>query len=315
MFTLGYSFRPWPGEKSIADGTRHPRVHPRHRGRGRHRREDPLPPPHRRRRLVDRRGRWHVTAERTDTGERVELTAGFLFSCSGYYRYDHGYLPDFAGMDRFGGTIVHPQPWPEDLDFAGKRVVVIGSGATAVTLVPSIADTAGHVTMLQRSPTYIASLPADEPAGPACCGGSCPTGGRARRPLDQRAHHPGLYQLSRRRPERREAGAAQGRRAPAARGLRRRHPLHPALRPVGPAAVRGPRRRPVHGHPRRHGVGRHRPHRDVHRDRHPAEVGRRARGRHRRHRHRARAAVPRRHRAVASTARRSTSPSASPTRA
>ena len=83
--------------------------------------------------------RWHITAERTDTGETVQLTAGFLFSCSGYYRYDHGYLPDFAGMDDFGGTIVHPQAWPEDLDVAGKRVVVIGSGATAVTLVPALA--------------------------------------------------------------------------------------------------------------------------------------------------------------------------------
>ena len=84
--------------------------------------------------------RWHVTAERTDTGRRVHLTAGFLFSCTGYYRYDHGYLPDFAGMERLRrAPIVHPQDWPEDLDYAGKRVVVIGSGATAVTLVPALA--------------------------------------------------------------------------------------------------------------------------------------------------------------------------------
>ena len=103
--------------------------------------------------------RWHVTAERTDTGETVELTAGFVFSCTGYYRYDHGYQPDFAGIDDFTGTVVHPQFWPDDLDFAGKRVVVIGSGATAITLVPSLAETAAHVTMLQRSPTYIASVP------------------------------------------------------------------------------------------------------------------------------------------------------------
>ena len=106
---------------------------------------------------------WHVTAERTDTGEMVQLTAGFIFSCSGYYRYDQGYQPDFPGMDRFTGPIVHPQAWPEDLDYAGKKVVVIGSGATAVTLIPSMADTAAHVTMLQRSPTYITSLPAKDP--------------------------------------------------------------------------------------------------------------------------------------------------------
>jgi monooxygenase len=159
MFTLGYSFRPWDGEKSIADGAsilqyikdtatetgvdKNIRFH--------HRivRAD----------WVTDDARWHIVAERSDTGETIELTCGFVFSCSGYYRYDHGYLPDFPGMDRFNGTIVHPQAWPEDLDYAGKRVVVIGSGATAVTLIPSLARTAAHVTMLQRSPTYIASLP------------------------------------------------------------------------------------------------------------------------------------------------------------
>jgi cation diffusion facilitator CzcD-associated flavoprotein CzcO len=163
MFTLGYSFRPWDGEKSIADGDsilqyindtatdagidKHIRFH--HRlARSDWSSEDSC---------------WHLTAERTDTGETVELTCGFLFSCSGYYRYDHGYLPDFPGMDRFGGTIVHPQAWPEDLDYAGKQVVVIGSGATAVTLAPAMAPTAGHVTVLQRSPSYIASLPAKDP--------------------------------------------------------------------------------------------------------------------------------------------------------
>jgi monooxygenase len=163
MFTLGYAFRPWDGEKSIADGAsilqyikdtaaesgidEHIRFH--HRiVRADWSTED---------------SHWSVTAERTDTGETLELTCGFIFSCSGYYRYDHGYLPDFAGMERFDGTIVHPQAWPEDLDYAGKRVVVIGSGATAVTLVPSMATEAAHVTMLQRSPSYIASLPARNP--------------------------------------------------------------------------------------------------------------------------------------------------------
>jgi cation diffusion facilitator CzcD-associated flavoprotein CzcO len=163
MHTLGYTFRPWRNEKSIADGAsileyikdtatadgvdQHIRFHHR---------------------IVaaewsSAESRWLVTAERTDTGETVQLSAGFVFSCTGYYRYDQGYLPDFAGMDRFGGTIVHPQAWPEDLELAGKKVVVIGSGATAVTLIPNLAAVAEHVTMLQRSPTYIASLPAKNP--------------------------------------------------------------------------------------------------------------------------------------------------------
>jgi cation diffusion facilitator CzcD-associated flavoprotein CzcO len=106
---------------------------------------------------------WRVRASRTDTGETIELTASFIFSCSGYYHYGHGYLPDFAGMERFSGPIIHPQFWPSDLDYAGKRIVVIGSGATAVTLIPSLAYTAAHVTMLQRSPSYIATLPAVDP--------------------------------------------------------------------------------------------------------------------------------------------------------
>jgi cation diffusion facilitator CzcD-associated flavoprotein CzcO len=135
------------------------------------------------------------------TGETVELSCGFIFSCSGYYRYDHGYTPAFEGMDRFRGTIIHPQAWPEDLDYAGKRVVVIGSGATAVTLVPSMADTAAHVTMLQRSPTYITSLPAKDPIA-----------NWIRKVLPPRVSGPavrwmkalltqGFFQLSRRRPE------------------------------------------------------------------------------------------------------------------
>ena len=97
--------------------------------------------------------RWTVEAERSDTGETVRLTCGFLLLCTGYYRYDRGYAPEFEGRERFRGPIVHPQHWPEDIDYADKRVVVIGSGATAVTLVPAMAKTAAHVTMLQRSPS------------------------------------------------------------------------------------------------------------------------------------------------------------------
>ena len=106
--------------------------------------------------------RWTVEAERSDTHETVQLTCDFLFMCSGYYRYDEGYMPDFPGIERFAGRIVHPQHWPEDIDYAGKRVVVIGSGATAVTLVPAMAQSAAHVTMLQRSPSYVVSLPAED---------------------------------------------------------------------------------------------------------------------------------------------------------
>lgn len=91
---------------------------------------------------------------RTDTAEKVRFTAGFLWMCQGYYRHAQGYTPRWEGMERFGGPIVHPQTWPEDLDYHGKRVIVIGSGATAATLIPAIADDCAHVTLLQRSPTY-----------------------------------------------------------------------------------------------------------------------------------------------------------------
>ena len=163
MHTLGYPFRPWDGEKSIADGDsilQYIKDTARETGVDAHIRFG------HRVRAADwssTDARWHVTAVRCETGETVRLTAGFLFACSGYYRYDRGYVPDFTGRDDFGGTVVHPQDWPEDLDVEGKRVVVIGSGATAVTLVPALARSAAHVTMLQRSPSYIASLPEKSP--------------------------------------------------------------------------------------------------------------------------------------------------------
>lgn len=159
MFTLGYSFRPWEEAKAIADGPdilRYIRSTAAEYGVDRHIRFG--------HRVVaaDWSGEealWRVTAERAD-GTTAELTCRFFFGCSGYYRYDEGYSPELPGIDRFAGEVVHPQHWPEDLDYAGKRVVVIGSGATAVTLVPAMATEAAHVTMLQRSPTYILSLPA-----------------------------------------------------------------------------------------------------------------------------------------------------------
>ncbi|WP_262281765.1 NAD(P)/FAD-dependent oxidoreductase [Micromonospora sp. MA102] len=159
MFTLGYSFKPWTNPKAIADGDAirsYVRETAREHGVQRHIRFH-----HRvlRAEWDSATARWTVRARRDDTGEDVVLTCGFLFTNSGYYRYDEGYTPEFPGVERYAGRLVHPQHWPEDLDYAGKRVVVIGSGATAVTLVPAMAERAGHVTMLQRSPTYVISLP------------------------------------------------------------------------------------------------------------------------------------------------------------
>jgi monooxygenase len=163
MFTLGYSFRPWTAAKSIADGPAildYVRDTASEGGIDEHIRFG-----HRVTRVAwsSPEACWAVTAQRTDTGETVEVTASFVFSCTGYYRYDEGFTPAFPGLDRFGGRLIHPQHWPEDYDYSGKRVVVIGSGATAVTLVPAMAQTAGHVTMLQRSPTYIMTLPGEDP--------------------------------------------------------------------------------------------------------------------------------------------------------
>ena len=107
--------------------------------------------------------RWLVTAERGDTGEQVTISCQFIFSCSGYYDYDQGYTPEFAGIDKFKGQVIHAQHWPEQLDYQGKRVVVIGSGATAVTLVPAMSQDTASLVMLQRTPTYIASVPKEQP--------------------------------------------------------------------------------------------------------------------------------------------------------
>jgi len=165
MFTLGFPFRPWTDAKAIAEGgeiLRYLRETAAEYG-------------------VDKEisyhstvvgaawsteaTRWTVTVQDTRTGERTERTCGFLYLCPGYYRYDEGYTPDWPGFDRYTGTIVHPQHWPQDLDLAGKRVVLIGSGATAATILPAIADTAAAVTMLQRSPSFILSMPNADPIG------------------------------------------------------------------------------------------------------------------------------------------------------
>lgn len=160
MYTLGYSFRPWTDKDAIADGTKildYVRSTARQHGIDRHIRFQ--------HRVVSAdwssaKARWTVEVERGPGRERVQYTCSFLFMCSGYYKYEHGYTPHFPGIERFQGRVVHPQKWTEDIDYADKRVVVIGSGATAVTLVPEMAKRAAHVTMLQRSPTYVVSRPA-----------------------------------------------------------------------------------------------------------------------------------------------------------
>jgi len=163
LHTFGYAFKPWENEKAIAGADaildylnetvrengidRKIRYHHKVLSAA-WRSED---------------ARWYVEVERTDTGERLTFRCRWIFSAAGYYRYDEGFRPRFEGEEDFQGRIVHPQHWPEDLDYSGKRVVVIGSGATAVTLVPAMADKAAHVTMLQRTPTYILALPSRDP--------------------------------------------------------------------------------------------------------------------------------------------------------
>ena len=163
MYTLGYSFRPWTQAKSIADGSSI--LDYVRQTAADHGVDEKIRFNHRvlRAEWSSADARWTVEAEHGEQGESARISCNFLFLCSGYYSYDEGYTPEFPGSDQFAGRIVHPQHWDEDIDYAGKRVVVIGSGATAVTLVPSMAESAAHVTMLQRSPTYIISLPAEDP--------------------------------------------------------------------------------------------------------------------------------------------------------
>src|SRR2546429_887799 len=163
MYTLGYSFKPWKNSKAIADGwsiLEYLRETAREHGIDRKIRFG-----HRVKRASwsSEEARWTVEVERGEREEVVRFTCNFLFMCSGYYNYAEGYMPEFSGTERFAGRIVHPQKWTADIDYVGKRVVVIGSGATAVMLGPLKGVTAGHVTMLQRSPSYILFLPAQDP--------------------------------------------------------------------------------------------------------------------------------------------------------
>jgi monooxygenase len=159
MHTLGYRFKPWTAAKSIADGPSildYVKETAAEYGVDRHIRFGHLV---KRAAWSSADGRWTVESTSKDSGESVKITCDFLYMCSGYYSYRGGFTPEFEGAADFAGRIVHPQAWPEDLDYSNKRVVVIGSGATAMTLVPAMAADAAHITMLQRSPTYVVSRP------------------------------------------------------------------------------------------------------------------------------------------------------------
>ncbi|MEU0505388.1 NAD(P)/FAD-dependent oxidoreductase [Nocardia sp. NPDC005998] len=202
MYTFGFGFRPWIGTKVLADGP-HIRQYIEdtaaeygvtehiHFGRKMTRAS-----------WSSEAGQWTVEALDERTGETEIFTSDFLVGCTGYYDYDNGYRPEFPGEENFRGPIVHPQHWPQDLDYRGKRVVVIGSGATAITLIPAMADDTAHITMLQRSPTYITALPADDPVAVGMKLARVPEkiayrAGRARNIALQRAS----FQLSRTNPE------------------------------------------------------------------------------------------------------------------
>lgn len=162
MYTLGYNFKPWLGQKSIASGSSILNYIQQTAA------ENGIDQQIRYGHFVKKAtwsstdATWTVEAECKGTGEIIHLRCNFLLMCAGYYSYKGGYTPQFKGSERFAGDIIHPQHWPEDLDYADKQVIVIGSGATAMTLVPAIAEDAAHVVMLQRSPTYVASLPDED---------------------------------------------------------------------------------------------------------------------------------------------------------
>jgi monooxygenase len=163
MYTMGYAFKPWMERKSLADGPSllsylretasetgvDAHIRYRHGVRSAS--------------WSSQTATWTVVADRADTGEQVQICCQFLLICTGYYDYEHPYIPEFAGTADFHGQVFHAQLWPQDIDYRGKRVVVIGSGATAVTLVPELARDTAHTIMLQRSPTYVASLPEEDP--------------------------------------------------------------------------------------------------------------------------------------------------------
>ena len=162
MYTLGYTFKPWLARKSLADGPsilRYLRETAAETGVDKH--------IHYNHKVLSaswssESSTWTVSVQRSDTDDTIEFDCNFLMMCGGYYDYDKGHTPEFSGRDSFKGTVIHAQHWPEDLDYKAKKVIVIGSGATAVTLVPELAKQAAQTTMLQRSPTYVASIPEED---------------------------------------------------------------------------------------------------------------------------------------------------------
>ncbi|MFT5837717.1 MAG: monooxygenase [Flavobacteriales bacterium] len=162
MFTFGFNFKPWRSPKAISPGAdikNYISEAASENGINKH-----ILFEHK---VVSTNwdssdGKWHTEIHNIKTGECCQYISRFFFSCAGYYNYEHAYTPDFKSIESFTGDVIHPQFWPQNLDYTGKQVIIIGSGATAVTLVPAMADTAGHVTMLQRSPTYIASKPGQD---------------------------------------------------------------------------------------------------------------------------------------------------------
>lgn len=163
MYTLGYAFRPWKEQKAIADGPSILKYIKETAQEGGY--ADKIRYHHKVKNATwsSENARWTIEIERTDTGKTIELECNFLFMCSGYYSYEGGYTPDFLGRDDFKGQIIHPQKWDPKTNYENKKIVVIGSGATAVTLVPELAKKAEKVTMLQRSPTYIMNAPSIDP--------------------------------------------------------------------------------------------------------------------------------------------------------
>ncbi len=273
LHTFGYEFKPWRDEHAIAGADKilaYIRETATENGIDE---QHPLPPQGAAaRRGQRRRPAGRSTSRRPTPSElravqrRLDLHAPAATTAT-----TQGFTPEFPGRDRFAGQIVHPQHWPEDLDYAGKRVVVIGSGATAVTLVPAMAGTAAHVTMLQRSPTYIMPVPSkDAIANTAKRLLGDERGYALAAAQEHRSNSVRSTSSARRFPGRGRKLIRQLNAKQLPEGYPRRRALQPALQPVGPAAVRGARRRPVQGDPRRQGLGRHRPDRDLHRDGHPS---------------------------------------------
>ena len=285
MYTFGFKFRPWMDVKVLADG------------------------PSIQRYIADTaaefgidkkiryglkvltaewsspESRWTVTAQHEPTGETRAYTCRYLISCTGYYNHDAGYLPAFPGADRFKGRSVHPQFWPEDLDYAGKKVVVIGSGATAVTLIPAMAEDVEHITMLQRSPSYIFTLPAmDKISGfldrflPAKWVYGL---ARKRNIMVQRR----LYQACRRWPAQMRRVLLWLVRQQVGPSVDMSH-FTPKYMPWDERLCADAERRSVQSAQIRSGCGGHRSDRHLHGERHPAEVRAGTRSRHHRHRDR-----------------------------